>query len=123
MSSFSRTEGSLGKDFNPLAKNVNYQLQGIPVISSTQLLSLPMLKQVVLMQSYIDRPIMADSPRWYLDKQMRKLAAIPPCPNVPDWIVAQREDINDDMLAKLGIEYNAEEESDDNFEVDQGTTA
>lgn len=123
MSSFSRTEGSLGKDFNPLAKNVNYQLQGIPVISSTQLLSLPMLKQVVLMQSYIDRPIMADSPRWYLDKQMRKLAAIPPCPNVPDWIVAQREDINDDMLAKLGIEYNAEEEGDDNFEIDQGTTA
>ena len=123
MSSFSRTEGSLGKDFNPLAKNVNYQLQGIPVISSTQLLSLPMLKQVVLMQSYIDRPIMADSPRWYLDKKMRKLASIPPCPNVPDWIVAQREDINDDMLAKLGIEYNAEEESDDNFEVDEGTPA
>lgn len=123
MSSFSRTEGSLGKDFNPLAKNVNYQLQGIPVISSTQLLSLPMLKQVVLMQSYIDRPIMADSPRWYLDKKMRKLASIPPCPNVPDWIVAQREDINDDMLAKLGIEYNAEEEGDDNFEVDEGTIA
>ena len=120
MSSFSRTEGSLGKDFNPLAKNVNYQLQGIPVISSTQLLSLPMLKQVVLMQSYIDRPIMADSPRWYLDKTMRKLASIPPCPNVPDWIVAQREDINDDMLAKLGIEYNAEEDSEDTFEVDQG---
>jgi len=123
MSSFSRTEGSLGKDFNPLAKNVNYQLQGIPVISSTQLLSLPMLKQVVLMQSYIDRPIMADSPRWYLDKKMRKLASIPPCPNVPDWIVAQREDINDDMLAKLGIEYNAEEEGSDNFEVDEGTIA
>jgi len=123
MSSFSRTEGSLGKDFNPLAKNVNYQLQGIPVISSTQLLSLPMLKQVVLMQSYIDRPIMADSPRWYLDKKMRKLASIPPCPNVPDWIVAQREDINDDMLAKLGIEYNAEEEGDENFEVDEGTQA
>ncbi|MBR1601188.1 MAG: type IV secretory system conjugative DNA transfer family protein [Alphaproteobacteria bacterium] len=123
MSSFSRTEGSLGKDFNPLAKNVNYQLQGIPVISSTQLLSLPMLKQVVLMQSYIDRPIMADSPRWYLDKKMRKLASIPPCPNVPDWIVAQREDINDDMLAKLGIEYNAEEDSSDNFEIDEGTNA
>lgn len=123
MSSFSRTEGSLGKDFNPLAKNVNYQLQGIPVISSTQLLSLPMLKQVVLMQSYIDRPIMADSPRWYLDKKMRKLAAIPACPNVPDWIVAQREDINDDMLAKLGIEYNAEEGDGDNFEIDNAPMA
>ena len=119
VSSFSRTEGSLGKDFNPLAKNVNYQLQGVPVISATQLLSLPMLKQVVLMQSYIDRPIMADSPRWYLDKTMRKLAAIPPSPNVPDWIVAQREDINDDMLAKLGIEYDESAAEDDTFEVDE----
>ena len=118
ISSFSRTEGSLGKDFNPLAKNVNYQLQGIPVISSTQLLSLPMLKQVVLMQSHIDRPIIADSPRWYLDKRMSKLAKLPPCPNVPDWIVAQREDINDDMLAKLGIEYNAEEDDSAGFEMD-----
>ncbi|MBR3662135.1 MAG: type IV secretory system conjugative DNA transfer family protein [Alphaproteobacteria bacterium] len=119
VSSFSRTEGSLGKDFNPLAKNVNYQLQGVPVISSTQLLSLPMLKQVVLMQSYIDRPIMADSPRWYLDKNMKKLAKIPPSPYVPDWIVAQREDINDDMLAKLGIEYDPEAENEDNFEADE----
>lgn len=119
VSSFSRTEGSLGKDFNPLAKNVNYQLQGIPVISSTQLLSLPMLKQVVLMQSHIDRPIIADSPRWYLDKKMTAMAKIPPCPNVPDWIVAQREDINDDMLAKLGIEYNPEEEDNGGFEMDE----
>ena len=71
-----------------------------------------MLKQVVLMQSYIDRPIMADSPRWYLDSKMKALAAIPPAPNVPDWIVAQREDINDDMLAKLGISYDPNE----NFE-------
>ena len=113
-----QTEGSLGKDFNPLAKNVNYQLQGVPVISATQLLSLPMLKQVVLMQSYIDRPILADSPRWYLDNKMKKLAKIPPSPNVPDWIVAQREDINDDMLAKLGIEYDPNEENEDGFEAD-----
>ena len=118
VSSFSRTEGSLGKDFNPLAKNVNYQMQGVPVISATQLLSLPLLKQVVLMQSYIDRPILADSPRYYLDPKMRKLSKLPPCPNVPDWIVAQREDINDDMLAKLGIDYDPDAEGDDNFEVD-----
>ena len=71
------------------------------------------------MQSYIDRPIMADSPRWYLDKNMRKLAKIPPSPNVPDWIVAQREDINDDMLAKLGIEYDENSADDDTFEVDE----
>lgn len=111
--SFSKNEGGFGKGTNPFAKNVSYQLQGVSVISTTQLLSLPMLKQVILMQSYIDRPIMADSPRWYLDKKMKALRNLPPAPNVPDWIVAQREDINDDMLAKLGIDYDPNEEFDD----------
>ena len=111
--SFSKNEGAFSKGSNPFAKNVSYQLQGISVISATQLLSLPMLKQVVLMQSYIDRPIMADSPRWYLDKKMKALASIPPAPNVPEWIVAQREDINDDMLSKLGIDYDPNENFDD----------
>ena len=116
-SSYSKNEGGLGKNSNPFAKNVNYQLQGVSVITTTQLLSLPMLKQVVLMQSYIDRPIMADSPRWYLDSGMKKLAAMKPCPNVPDWIVAQREDINDDMLSKLGIDYDPSSDND-TFEED-----
>lgn len=116
--SFSKQEGTLGKNANPFAKNVSYQLQGVSVISTTQLLSLPMLKQVVLMQSYIDRPIMADAPRYYLDNNMRKLTALKPAPNVPDWIVAQREDINDDMLSKLGIDYNPDDDSD-NFEEDE----
>ncbi len=115
--SYSKQEGTLGKGSNPFAKNVSYQLQGVSVISTTQLLSLPMLKQVVLMQSYIDRPIMADAPRYYLDSNMRKLTALKPAPNVPDWIVAQREDINDDMLSKLGIDYNPDDDSD-NFEED-----
>ncbi len=122
--SFSKNEGAFSKGSNPFAKNVSYQLQGVSVISTTQLLSLPTSKQVVLMQSYIDRPIMADSPRWYLDPKMKALAKIPPAPNVPDWIVAQREDINDDMLAKLGIDYdpnaeeNFEEFEDEEYEED-----
>ncbi len=108
--SFSKNEGTFAKGSNPFAKNVSYTMTGISVISTTQLLSLPTTKQVVLMQSYIDRPIMADSPRWYLDPKMKALAKIPACPNVPDWIVAQREDINDDMLAKLGIDYDPNED-------------
>jgi len=119
--SYSKNEGGLGKATNPFAKNVNYQLQGVSVITTTQLLSLPMLKQVVLMQSYIDRPIMADSPRWYLDSGMKKLAAMKPCPNVPDWIVAQREDINDDMLSKLGLDYDPNADTD-TFEEDTEPT-
>ena len=120
--SFSKNEG-FGKGNNPFSKNVSYQLQGTSVISTTQLLSLPMLKQVVLMQGSIDRPIMADSPRWYLDKKMKALASLPPSPNVPDWIVAQREDINADMLAKLGVEYNPEEDAEaDSLEEDEENT-
>ena len=125
--SFSKNEGAFSKGSNPFAKNVSYQLQGVSVISTTQLLSLPTTKQVVLMQSYIDRPIMADSPRWYLDPKMKALAKLPPAPNVPDWIVAQREDINDDMLAKLGIDYdpnaeeNFEEFEDEEYEEGDGS--
>ncbi len=112
--SFSKNEGiSFQKGSNPFSKNVSYQLQGTSVISTTQLLSLPMLKQVVLMQGFIDRPIMADAPRFYLDKQMLALSKLPPSPYVPDWIVAQREDINEDMLSKLGIEYDPNEDYDD----------
>lgn len=113
-SSFSKTEGGLGgvgKGQNPFSKNVSYQMQGTAVISTTQLLSLPMLKQVILMQGYIDRPIMADSPRWYLDKQMAAMAKMKASPFVPDWIVAQREDVNDDMLTKLGIDYDPNEDT------------
>ncbi len=112
-SSFSKNEGAFNKGASPFAKNVSYQLQGTSVISTTQLLSLPMLKQVVLMQGFIDRPIMADAPRFYLDKHMLALSKLPPAPAVPDWIVAQREDINDDMLAKLGIDYSEDDDIDD----------
>lgn len=102
ISSYSKQEG-FSKQANPFSKNVNYQLQGVSVITTSQLLSLPMLKQVVLYQSYIDRPIIADSPRYYLDPKMRALSKLPAAPNVPEWIVAQREDINDNMLEKLGL--------------------
>ena len=101
-SSYSKQEG-FSKQANPFSKNVNYQLQGVSVITTSQLLSLPMLKQVVLYQSYIDRPIIADSPRYYLDPKMRALSKLPAAPNVPEWIVAQREDINDNLLEKLGL--------------------
>jgi type IV secretion system protein VirD4 len=116
--SYSRQEGSLNKEFNPFAKNVSYQLTGVAAIKSNELLSLPMLKQVVLMQGHIETPIMADAPRFYLDKKMLAMSKIPHSPWVPDWIVAQRNTQNEDILSKLGIDYdpNAEEETD--FEED-----
>ena len=41
---------------------------------------------------------------------MRALAKLPTAPNVPEWIVAQREDINDNMLEKLGLTEEDEAE-------------
>ena len=109
----------MSKSANPFAKNVTYQLQGVSVISTTQLLSLPSENQVVLMQTYISRPIMADSPRFYKDKKMLALSKLPSAPNVPDWIVAQREDINDDMLNKLGIEYANDDVDESEFSEEE----
>lgn len=116
--SYSKSEG-MSKSANPFAKNVTYQLQGVSVISTTQLLSLPSENQVVLMQTYISRPIMADSPRFYKDKKMLALSRLPSAPNVPDWIVAQREDINDDMLNKLGIEYANDDVDESEFSEEE----
>ena len=47
---------------------------------------------------------------------MKKLAKLKPSPNVPDWIVAQREDINDDMLSKLGIDTQEADDELDKFQ-------
>ncbi len=117
--SYSRNEGSLNKEFNPFAKNVSYQLQGVSAISSNDLLSLPMLKQVVLMQGAIETPIMADAPRFYLDKKMLAQSKIPHSAWVPDWIVAQRTDENEDILAKLGIDYDPDAQEEVEFEEDE----
>ena len=117
--SYSRNEGSLAKEYNPFAKNVSYQLQGVSAISANDLLSLPMLKQVVLMQGSIDTPIMADAPRFYLDKKMLAMSKLPHSPWVPDWIVAQRTDENEDILSKLGIDYDPNAEEEEGFEEDE----
>lgn len=117
--SYSRNEGSLNKEFNPFAKNVSYQLQGVSAISSNELLSLPMLNQVVLMQGAIETPIMADAPRYYLDKKMSAQSKIPHSPWVPDWIVAQRADESENILSKLGIDYDPNQEEEVDFEEDE----
>ncbi len=70
--------------------NVSRQLQKTDVVSTADILSLDMLKQYVLVQGFLSRPILADSPRWFLDKGMLKKGQIPPAPFVPQWIVQRR---------------------------------
>ena len=76
------------------------------------MLSLPSTQQIVLMQGYMNRPIMADAPRWFLDKEMTRKCNIPPSPYVPYWVVAQREDTDVSALQGL-IDIADDDESDD----------
>lgn len=80
--STSRTEGLSFKG-NPFEKNVSRSLQSSNVVGASSMMSLDMLKQYVLFQGFLNRPILADSPRWYLDKKMRKKCSIPTAPFVP----------------------------------------
>ncbi len=98
--SSSRTEG-WSRNVTPFASNVTRGIQGTSVISAAEMLSLPATQQIVLMQGFLMYPIRAESPRWFLDKNMVKKVNMPPSPNVPYWIVAQREDTDNATLAKL----------------------
>lgn len=78
--------------FNPkLSASVSTSLQSSQVVGEADMMSLDALKQYVIFQGFLNRPILADSPRYFLDKGMRKKCALPAAPFVPYWIVAQRE--------------------------------
>ncbi len=107
VASTSRTEG-VSQQTNPFAANVSRSLQSSNVVGASSMMSLDMLKQYVLFQGFLNRPILADAPRWYLDKSMKKKCAMGASPWVPYWIVAQRE--NTDLQAlKAMMQGNIED--------------
>ena len=96
--SYSAQEAIFG--FNvKMSNNVSRSLQSKNVVGASSMMSLDAKKQYVLMQGFLNRPILADSPRWFLDKKMSKKCSLPPSPFVPAWIVAQREDTEVEKLA------------------------
>ena len=98
--------------FNPkLSANVSTSLQSSQVVGASEMMSLDMMKQYVIFQGFLNRPILADAPRWYLDKSMKKKCALPASPYVPYWIVAQRENTDLDALANYLQEDVSEMES------------
>ena len=97
---------------NPFAANVSRSLQSSSVVGASEMMSLDMLKQYVLFQGFLNRPILADSPRWYLDKKMRKKCSLPTAPFVPYWVVAQREETDMAALKALMQEDLIELEED-----------
>ena len=88
--STSRQEGMNAPQGSMFTQNVSRQMQQSSVIQVADIMSLDIMKQYVLVQSHMSRPILADSPRWFLDNNMRKKAAIKPSGNVPDWIAKER---------------------------------
>ena len=94
-----------------MSNNVTRSLQSKNVVGPDSMMSLDSKHQYVLMQGFLNRPIYADSPRWFLDKKMSKKCSLPPSPFVPAWIVAQREDTEVEKLAAaLTQEVGASEE-------------
>ena len=88
--STSKQEGMNAPQGSMFTQNVSRQMQQSAVIQVSDIMSLDPMKQYVLVQSHMSRPILADSPRWYLDNGMRKKQALKPCGNVPWWIAEQR---------------------------------
>ncbi|MBQ7413731.1 MAG: type IV secretory system conjugative DNA transfer family protein [Alphaproteobacteria bacterium] len=113
VASSSRTEG-VSMQTNPFAANVSRSLQSSNVVGASEMMSLNMLKQYVLFQGFLNRPILADAPRWYLDKKMRKKCSLPTAPFVPYWVVAQREET--DMAALRALMQNDMLELEDDDE-------
>ena len=87
------------------------QLQSSSVVSASEMMSLDMMQQYVIFQGFLKFPILADAPRWYLDKSMKKKCALPCAPYVPYWIVAQRESTDLDALSNYLEEDLTELES------------
>ncbi len=117
--SSSRTEG-WSKASNPFAANISRSLQSSSVIGASEMMSLPKTKQIVIMQGFLNRPIMADSPRWFLDPKMKKKCSMPPSEFVPFWAVAQREVIQSPKIADVASELKALKDEDSDYTYDEG---
>ena len=90
--STSKQEGLSAGLNQQFSANVSRSFQQSNVVSVANIMSLDSSKQYVIYQGHTDHPILADAPRWFLDKTFLKRVQIPPAPFVPAWIVARREE-------------------------------
>ena len=89
--STSKQEGLATGLSQQFSQNVSRSFQQSNVVSVANIMSLDQLKQYVIFQGFTDHPILADAPRYFLDRTFLKRSQIPCAPNVPAWIVARRE--------------------------------
>ena len=108
--STSKQEGLAANLSSNFTSNVSRSFQQSNVVSVANIMSLDMLKQYVLFQGFLDRPILADAPRYYLDKTFLKRSQMPCAPFVPAWIVARREEMQKkEMEEKPAMETSEKE--------------
>ena len=96
----SRTVG-LSRQTNPFASNMQKSLQGQPLIRPEDFMSLPNLKQhIVLMQANMNRPIMANTPAYFKHPELKHLVYnpehgmglnYPPAPSMPPFMIEIRK--------------------------------
>ena len=91
--STSKQEGLSTGISQQFSSNVSRSFQQSNVVSVANIMSLDKTKQYVIYQGHTDHPILADAPRYFLDKTLLKRTQIPCAPFVPAWIVAQREEM------------------------------
>ena len=106
--STSKQEGLSTGLSQQFSSNVSRSFQQSNVVSVANIMSLDQLKQYVIFQGFTDHPILADSPRYYLDKTFLRRTQIPSAPNVPSWIVARREEMNKKQAEPEQIEPAAD---------------
>ena len=72
----SRTYG-FSKQANPFATNITRSLSGVPLIQPADLMSMESGSQILIYQSFANRPIKLKSPAYFADPALRRRAFDP----------------------------------------------
>ncbi|MGD9639277.1 MAG: type IV secretory system conjugative DNA transfer family protein [Alphaproteobacteria bacterium] len=82
----------MGTNSNPFSYGASYSAGMETIIGASTLLNLPSSKQVVLFQKFAMAPILADQPRYYLDREMLRKSQIPKADKFPEYLRAIRNE-------------------------------
>jgi type IV secretion system protein VirD4 len=80
--------------------------------SKNNILTLEKGKQIVMIQGKTDRPILADSPAWYNEPDMKKKVAMGTSTYIPEWLHNKRKKEYEKIMAKRRAELGLEEDAD-----------
>jgi type IV secretion system protein VirD4 len=86
----SRTYG-FSRQADPFATNISKSLTGVPLVQAADLMSLPAGQQILILQSFANRPLRLASPLYYQDRVLRRRAFDPrtgkgPAPAPSAWL-------------------------------------